>query len=171
MSISSICFQKLARRRSRSVGFLESVVATPRAWHTPEKTDRRFELGRFSRFSKLMPRRRLGLGSFRRFIAKGWQNDSPGHSSTCTSDLYRRRVRLSRLSPSAGRAGPGRAGSGRTVQGRYRRPAGLRNATGGKASAHATGPGFGMRPAAGLRNATRLRRTRPGQVSARRFLN
>ena len=76
---------------------------------------------------------------------------------------------LGRAGP--GLAGPGRAGSGRTVQGRYRRPAGLRNATGGKASAHATGPGFGMRPAAGLRNATRLRRTRPGQVSARRFLN
>ena len=79
-----------------------------------------------------------------------------GHSSTCTSDLYRRRVRLSRLCPCAG---PGRA-----APGSYRGPAGLRNATGSKASAHTTGPGFGMRPAAGLRNATRLRRTRPGQV-------
>ena len=36
----------------------------------------------------------------------------------------------------------------RTAPGSYRRPAGLRNATGGKAS-HTTGPGFGMRPAAG----------------------
>ena len=82
-----------------------------------------------------------------------------GYSSTCTSDLFRRRVRLSRLSPSAT---PGRAAPGRAAPGSYRRPAGLWNATGGKASAHTTGPGFGMRPAAGLRNATRLRRTRPG---------
>ena len=78
--------------------------------HTPENTDRRVELGRFSRFSKLIPRRRLGLGRFPRFVSKVWQNDVPGHSSTCTSDRYRRRVRLSRLSPSAGRAGSGRAG-------------------------------------------------------------
>ena len=105
-----------------------------------------------------------------------------GHSSTSTSDLYRRRVRLSRLSPSAGpgrtgphlavrpgraapgRAGPGRAGPGRAGQlpapgrasERHRRQgfgahdrAGLRHATGGRASerdqasAHTTGPGFG----------------------------
>ena len=120
-----------------------------------------------------------------------------GHSFTCTSDLYRRRVRLSRLCLSAGRAVPGltalgpagpdrtwpcgragpgravpgRAGPGRAAPGSYRRPGGFRNASGGKASAHTTGPGFGVRPAAGLRNATRLRRTRPGQVSARRLLN
>ena len=113
-----------------------------------------------------------------------------GHSFTCTSDLYRRRVRLSRLCLSAGRAvpgltalgpagpdrtwpcgraGPGRAGPGRAGPGRpgqlpapgrvservrregfgaYDR-AGLRRATGGRASerdqasAHTTGPGFG----------------------------
>ena len=63
-----------------------------------------------------------------------------GHSSTCTSDLYRRRVRLSRLCPFAG---PGRA-----APGSYRGPAGLRNATGSKASAHTTGPA--LRPAAGF---------------------
>ena len=171
MSFSSICFQKLARRRARSVGFLERFVVTPGAWHTPENTDRRVELGRFSPYSKLIHSRRLGLGRFPRFVSKGWQNDASGHSSTFTSDRYRRRVRLSRLSPSAGQAGPGRTWPGRAAPGRYRRPAELRNATSGKASAHTTGTGFGMRPAAGLRNATRLRRTRPGQVSARRFLN
>ena len=68
MSFSSICFQKLARRRARSVGFVERVVVTPLAWHTPEKTDRRVELGRFSRFSKLIPRRRIGLCRFPRFV-------------------------------------------------------------------------------------------------------
>ena len=64
-----------------------------------------------------------------------------GYSSTCTSDLFRRRVRLSRLSPSAtpGRAAPG-AGPRRAVTGAR--------------------PGFGTRPAA------RLRRTRPGRASA-----
>ena len=35
-----------------------------------------------------------------------------GHSSTCTSDLYRRRVRLSRLCPCSGRAVPGLAALG-----------------------------------------------------------
>ena len=68
LSFSSICFQKLARRRARSVGFVERVVVTPLAWHTPEKTDRRVELGRFSRFSKLIPRRRIGLCRFPRFV-------------------------------------------------------------------------------------------------------
>ena len=72
-----------------------------------------------------------------------------GHSSTCTSDLYCHRVRLSRLCPSAGRAVPGLPALG---------PAGPdRTSPCGRA-----GP---------LRNATRLRRTRPGQVSARRLLN
>ena len=177
MSFSSICFQKLARRRARSVGFVERVVVTPRAWHKPEKTDRRVELGCFSRFSKLMSRRWLGIGRFPRFVSKGWQNDAPGHSSTCTSDLYRHRVRFSRLSPSAGRAGPvlawwtrpdptsqcGRPGQ--AALGRYRRSAGLRNATGGKASAHTTGrasacdrrPGFGTRPGFGAHDRARFR--------------
>ena len=148
----------MARRCARSVGFLERVVVTPRAWHTPEKTDRRFELGRFPRFSKLIPRRRLGLGRFPRFVSKGWQNDASGHSSTFTSDRYRRRVRLCRLSPSAGRDGPGRCAplpaAGRTSE-RDRRQcfgahdrAGLRHATGCRASerdqssARTTGPGF-----------------------------
>ena len=135
----------MARRRGRSVGFLERVVVTPRAWHTPENTERRVELGRFSPYSKLIPSRRLGLSRFPRFVSKGWQNDACGHSSTFTSDRYRRRVRLSRLSPSAGQAGPGRAGPGR---------AGPRRAvTVGR-------PSFGTRPAA------RLRRTRPGRASA-----
>ena len=77
-----------------------------------------------------------------------------GHSSISTSDLYRRRVRLSRLSPSAG---PGRAvtgarpGFGTRPAARLRRtrPGRLRHETGGlaserdPASAHTTGPGFG----------------------------
>ena len=84
-----------------------------------------------------------------------------GHSSTCTNDLYRRRVRLSRLSPSAGpgRSGPGRAGQlpapGRASERDRRQGFGahdrarFRHATGGRASerdqasAHTTGPGFG----------------------------
>ena len=70
MSFCSICFQKLARRRARSVGFVERVVVTLRAWNTPEKTDRRVELGRFSRFSKLIPRKRIGLCRFPRFVQR-----------------------------------------------------------------------------------------------------
>ena len=99
-----------------------------------------------------------------------------GHSFTCTSDLYRRRVRLSRLCLSAGRAvpgltalgpagpdrtwpcgragpgraGPGRAGPGRAGPGRAGPP---RAVTGARA-------GFGTRPAG------RLRRIRPGRASA-----
>ena len=56
-----------------------------------------------------------------------------------------------------GRAGrAGRAGPGRAAPGSHRRPAGRRNATGGKASAH-TRPGRASacdRRPAGLRNAT-----------------
>ena len=202
------------------MGFLERVVDTPRARHTPEKTDRRVELCRFSRFSKLIPRRRIGLSRFSRFVSKSWQNDAPGRSfvymhkwslpssSPSFPSLSLRRPagpcpawpRWARPDQTAPRraAGPGRVGrAGRAAPGhagqlpapgrasdRDRRQgfgahdrAGLRHATGGRASerdqasAHTTGPGFGMRPAAGLRNATRLRRTRPGQVSARRLLN
>ena len=156
MSFSSI-FRKLAKLRVRPLGFLERVVFTPRARHTPEKTDRRVELCRFSRFAELIPRRRIGLSRFSRFVSKSWQTTRPvGHSSTCTSDLYRLRVRLSRVSSSAGpgRARPGRAGPGwigphlargRAAPGR----AGARRAVTGAL------PGFGTRPAA------RLRRTRP----------
>ena len=161
---------------------------TARARQTPEKTDRRVELCRFSRFAELIPRRRIGLCRFSRFVYKSWQTTRPvGHSSTCTSDLYRRRVRLSRVSSSAGpgRARPGRAGPGwtgphfaarpgRAGPGRAGQlPAPCRASEGERRQgfgAHDR-PGFGMRPAAGLRNATRLRRTRPGQVSARRLLN
>ena len=85
-----------------------------------------------------------------------------GHSSTCTSDLYRRRARLSRLCLSAGRAGPGLAAlgpagpdrtsaCGRAGPGRPRRAGPRRAVTGAR-------PGFGTRPAA------RLRRTRPGRL-------
>ena len=167
----------------------ESRSYSPCATHAREDRPARRTL-RFSRFAELIPRRRIGLSRFLDLFPKVGKTTRPvGHSSPCTSDLYRRRVRLSRLSPSAGpgrarsgRAGPGRTGPhlavrpgrvapGRATPGSYRRPAGLRNASSGKASAPTTGPGFGMRPAAGLRNATRLRRTRPGQVSARRLLN
>ena len=167
------------------MGFLERVVVTPRARHTPEKTDRRVELCRFSRFAELIPRSRIGLSRFARFVSKSWQNDAYGRSF-----VYMHKWSLPSSSPSfpslslcrPGRARPDRAGPGRTgphlavrpgraALGSYRRPGGFRNASGGKASAHTTGPGFGVRPAAGLRNATRLRRTRPGQVSARRLLN
>ena len=92
-----------------------------------------------------------------------------GHPSTCTSDLYRRRVRLSRLSPSDGRAGPGRAGPGRAGPGR----AGPGRAGPGRAGPGRAGPGragqlpelgraserdrrlgFGEHDLAGLRHAT-----------------
>ena len=111
------------------------------------------------------PRRPTGASNFAVFLdlfPKVGKTTRPvGHSSTCTSDLYRRRVRLSRLSPSAGpgRAAPGRAGQltapGRASE-RDRRQgfgaherAGLRHATAGRASerdqasAHTTWPGFG----------------------------
>ena len=182
----------MAKLRARPLRFLERVVVTPRARHTPEKTDRRVELCRFSRFAELIPRRRIGLSRFSPFVSKSWQNDAPGRSfvymhkcslrssSPSFPSLSLRRPgpgpawpRWARPDRTARRraGGPGRAGPGRAAPGSYRRPAGLRNATGGKASAHTTGPGFGMRPASGLRNATRLRRTRPDQVSARRLLN
>ena len=83
-----------------------------------------------------------------------------------------------RTSP-CGRAGPAApaapAAPGRAAPGSHRRPAGRRNATGGKASAHtrpdraglrhATGarPGFATRPAARLRRAhTHTHTTGPG---------
>ena len=184
-------FPKVGKMTRTAIGLPGESRRYPRARHTPEKTDRRVELCRFSRISKLIPRRRIGLSRFSRFVSKSWQNDAPGRSF-----VYMHKWSLPSSSPSfpslslrrPGRARPGRAGPGRTrphlavrpgragsaapaaprraTPGSYRRPAGLRIATGGKASAHTTGPGFGMRPAAGLRNATRLRRTRPGQVSA-----
>ena len=99
----------------------------------------------------------MGLSRFSRFVYKSWQTTRPvGHSSTCASDLYRRRVRLSRVSSSAGpgRARPGRAGPGWTGP-----HFAARRAAPGRAGARraVTGalPGFGTRPAA------RLRRTRP----------
>ena len=148
------------------MGFLERVAVTPRAGHTPEKTDRRVELCRFSRFAELIPRRRIGLSRF---------------FSICFQKLAKRRDRsVIRLRaqvistvvesvfpvslPQPPRAGPRRAGPGRAVQlpapgralERDRRQgfgahdrAGLRHATGGRAperdqaSAHTTGPGFG----------------------------
>ena len=81
MSFSSICFQKLARRRARSVGFVERVVVTLRAWNTPKKTDRRVELGRFSRFSKLIPRRGIRTLSFSSICATITLLWSPNASS------------------------------------------------------------------------------------------
>ena len=81
MSFCSICFQKLARRRARSVGFVERVVVTLRAWNTPEKTDRRVELGRFSRFSKLIPRRADRTLSFSSICATITLLRSPNASS------------------------------------------------------------------------------------------
>ena len=144
MSFSSICFQKMARRRGRSVGFLERVVVTPHAWHTPEKTDRRVELGRFSRFSKLIPRRRLGLCRFPRFVSKGWQNDARGHSST--SPLRRLR-----------RAGPRRAVTGGRPDYGTRPAAMLRRTRPGRASACDRLPGFGTRPGFGAHDRARFR--------------
>ena len=158
--------------------------------HTPEKTDRRVELCRFSRFAELIPRRRIGLSRFSRFVYKSWQNDAPGRSfvyihkwslpssSPSFPCLFLRRPgpgpawpRWARLDRTALRraAGPRRAGPGRAGQ----LPAPCRASERDRRQgfgAHDR-PGFGMRPAAGLRNATRLRRTRPGQVSARRLLN
>ena len=116
----------------------------------------------FSRFAVLIPRRRIGFSRFSQFVSKIWQNDTPRWSFV----YMHKRSLPSFSSLSLRRRGPRRA-----APGSYRRPAGIRNATGGKASAHTTGPGFGKRRAAGLRNATKLRRTRPGQVSARRLLN
>ena len=150
--------------RTRPLRFLERFVVTPRARHTPEKTDRRVELCRFSRFAELIPRRRIGLSRFSRFVSKSWQNDAPGRSF-----VYMHKWSLPSSSPSfpslsLRRPGPGRAGPGRADQlpalgrasERDRRQgfgahdrAGLRHATGGRASerdqasAHTTGPGFG----------------------------
>ena len=139
----------------------ERVVVTPRARHTPEKTDRRVELCRFSRFAELIPRRRIGLSRFSRFVSKSWQNDAPGRSF-----VYMHKWSLPSSSPSfpslslrwpgpgpawprwawpdrtalrraagPGRAGPGRAGPGRAGPGR-------------------AGPGRAGPGRAGLRNAT-----------------
>ena len=87
-----------------------------------------------------------------------------GHSSTCTSDLYRRRVRLSRLCPSAGRAVPGLAALGPAGPDRTspcgRAGSGLPRRAGPRRAVTGARPGFGTRPAA------RLRRTRPGRASA-----
>ena len=186
-------FPKVGKMTRTAIGLpRESRIVTPRARHTPEKTDRRVELRRFSRFAELIPRRRRGLCRFSRFVSKNWQNDAPGRlfvymhkwslpsSSPSFPSLslrwpgpgptWPRWAWPDRTAPSHA-AWPRRAAPGRAAPGSYRRPAGLRNATGGEASAHTTGPGSGMRPAAGLRNATRLRRTRPGQVSAGRLLN
>ena len=119
-----------------------------------------------------------------------------GHSSTCTSDLYRRRVRLSRLSPSAGpgRARPGRAGPGRTGPHLAARPRGPGRAgpgRPGRAGPGRAGPGragpgragqlpapgraserdrrqgFGAHDRAGLRHATGGRAPERDQASAR----
>ena len=84
-----------------------------------------------------------------------------GHSFTCTSDLYRRRVRLSRLCLSAGRAVPGLTALG---------PAGPdRTSACGRAGPGRAGPPravTGARAGFGTRPAGRLRRTRPGRASA-----
>ena len=120
----------------------ESRSYSPCATHAREDRPARRTL-RFSRFAELISRRRIGLSRFLDLFPKVGKTTRPvGHSPTCTSDLYRRRVRLSRLYPSAGpgRAPPGRAGPRRAVTGAR--------------------PGFGTRPAA------RLRRTRPGRASA-----
>ena len=80
-----------------------------------------------------------------------------GHSSTCTSDLYRRRARHSRLCLSAGRAGPGRTGPHIGVRPRRAGPAAPGRA-GPRRAVTGARPGFRTRPAA------RLRRTRPGRL-------
>ena len=141
--------------------FLERVVVTPRARHTPEKTDRRVELCRFSRFAELIPRRRIGLSRFSPFVSKSWQNDAPGRSF-----VYMHKWSLPSSSPSfpslsLRRPGPGPAWLrwawlDRTAP---RRVAGPRRAWPRRAVTGAR-PGFGTRPAA------RLRRTRPGRASA-----
>ena len=141
--------------------FLERVVVTPRARHTPEKTDRRVELCRFSRFAELIPRRRIGLSRFSPFVSKSWQNDAPGRSF-----VYMHKWSLPSSSPSFPSLslrwpGPGPAWSrwawlDRTAP---RRAAWPRRAWPRRAVTGAR-PGFGTRPAA------RLRRTRPGRASA-----
>ena len=101
-----------------------------------------------------------------------------GHLSTCTCDLYRRRVRLSRLCPSAGRAVPGLAAlgpagpdrnspCGRAVPGLPRRPgrAGQLPAP-GRASQRDRRQGFGAHDRAGLRHATGGRASERDQASA-----
>ena len=98
-----------------------------------------------------------------------------GHSFTCTSDLYRRRVRLSRLCLSAGRAVPGltalgpagpdrtwpcgRAGPGRAGPGR----AGPGRAGPGRAGPGRAGPG---RAGPGRAGPGRAGPGRPGQLPA-----
>ena len=150
------------------MGFLERVVDTPRARHTPEKTDRRVELCRFSRFSKLIPRRRIGLSRFSRFVSKSWQNDAPGRSF-----VYMHKWSLPSSSPSfpslflrrPGRARPGRAGPGRTRAHLAVRP-GLAGPAAPAAPGRAASGSYRARPGFGTRQAARLRRTRPGRASA-----
>ena len=160
-SFSSI-FRKLAKWRARPLRFLERVVVTPRARHTPEKTDQRVELCRFSRFAELIPRRRIGLSRFSRFVSKSWQNDAPGRSF-----VYMHKWSLPSSSPSfpslsLRRPGPGRAGPRRAVNGARpgfgTRPAArLRRTRAGRASAGDRRPGFGTRPGFGAHDRARFR--------------
>ena len=117
----------------------ESRSYSPCATHAREDRPARRTL-RFSRFAELIPRRRIGLSGFSRFVSKSWQNDASGRSF-----VYMHKRSLPSSSPSfpslsLRRPGPFRAGPRRADTGAW--------------------PGFGTRPAA------RLRRTRPGWVSA-----
>ena len=117
----------------------------------------------------------MGLSRFSRFVYKSWQTTRPvGHSSTSTSDLYRRRVRLSRVSSSL-RAGPGLAALTRLDPTALRRAAGPRRAGPGRAgplpapcraSERDRRQGFGAHDRAGLRHATGGRASERDQASA-----
>ena len=141
----------------------ESRSYSPCATHAREDRPARRTL-RFSRFAELIPRRRIGLSGFSRFVSKSWQNDASGRSFVY---MHKRSLpssspsfpSLSLRRPGPGRSGPGRAGQlpapGRASERDRRQGFGahdrarFRHATGGRASerdqasAHTTGLGFG----------------------------
>ena len=80
-------FPKVGKMTRTAIGLpRERVVFTPRARHTPEKTDRRVEVCRFSRFAELIPCRRIGLSRFPRF-SESWPYDAHDHCVSSRESL------------------------------------------------------------------------------------
>ena len=107
-----------------------------------------------SSFSSISPTRRQMPRFLDLFPKVGKTTRPVGHSSTCTSDLYRRRVLLSHLCPCAG---PRRAVTGARPGFGTRPAAKLRRTRPGRASACDRRPGFGTRPGFGAHDRARFR--------------